>query len=333
MRRTRMLRKGALLIVAVTVAVAPAACAAPAAPSAPANQGAATSGWVDQQAPGFYRLKLGDFRITVLSDGTAPRDLPKIMSKPDEVKAAFETSHEALPTELSINCFLIDTGAKKILVDTGAGELFGATSGKLVDNLRAAGYRPDDIDTILLTHIHGDHSGGLSIGGKAVFPNAMVYVDKDDPDYWLSSAAEAGAPADRKLSFAQSRQTLDPYIQADRLRTFDGETELFPGIRTVPEPGHTPGLTGYLVESRGERMLLWGDIVHAAEVQFRDPSITVDYDVDPAHAVASRLRILGDAAKQGYLVGGAHLSFPGLGHVRAEQSGFSWVPAPYIGQP
>jgi glyoxylase-like metal-dependent hydrolase (beta-lactamase superfamily II) len=92
-------------------------------------------------------------------------------------------------------------------------------------------------------------------------------------------------------------------------------------------------LTGYLVESRGERMLLWGDIVHAAEVQFRDPSITVEYDVDPAQAVASRLQVLGDASKQGYLVGGAHLSFPGLGHVRAEQSGFSWVPAPYIGQP
>jgi glyoxylase-like metal-dependent hydrolase (beta-lactamase superfamily II) len=329
-RRTTMLRKGALLIVAVTVAVAPAACAAPV---TPADQGAGSSGWVAEQAPGFYRLRLGDFRITVLSDGTAPRDLPKIMSRPAEVGAAFEASHETLPTELSINCFLVDTGAKKILVDTGAGELFGATSGKLVDNMRAAGYRPEDIDTILLTHIHGDHSGGLSIGGKVVFPNAMVYVDKDDPDYWFDSAAESGAPADRKMSFVQSRQTLDPYIQADRLRTFDGETELFPGIRTVPEPGHTPGLTGYLVESRGQRMLLWGDIVHAAEVQFRDPSITVEYDVDPAQAVASRLQVLGDAAKQGYLVGGAHLSFPGLGHVRAEQSGFSWVPAPYIGQP
>jgi glyoxylase-like metal-dependent hydrolase (beta-lactamase superfamily II) len=329
-RHTRMLRKGVLLIVAVSVAVATAACAAPV---APANQGAGSSGWVDQQAPGFYRLQLGDFRITVLSDGTAPRDLPKIMSKPAEVSAAFAASHETLPTELSINCFLVDTGAKKILVDTGAGELFGATSGKLVDNLRDAGYRPEDIDTILLTHIHGDHSGGLSVGGKVVFPNATVYVDKDDPDYWLDSAAEASAPADRKISFAQSRQTLDPYIQADRIRTFDGATELFPGIRTVPEPGHTPGLTGYLVESHGERMLLWGDIVHAAEVQFRDPSVTVEYDVDPAQAVASRLRVLGDAAKQGYLVGGAHLSFPGLGHVRAEQSGFSWVPAPYVRQP
>jgi glyoxylase-like metal-dependent hydrolase (beta-lactamase superfamily II) len=118
-----------------------------------------------QQAPGFYRLALGDFRITVVSDGTALRDLPKIMSKPAEVRAALSAGHETLPIELPIHCFLIETGPKTIMVDTGAGELFGPKAGKLVANLHAAGYRPGDIDVILLTHIHGDHSGGLSIGG------------------------------------------------------------------------------------------------------------------------------------------------------------------------
>ena len=182
MRRTwsSVLRRGTLAIAAAIIAAAQAACAAPV---VEVGQSAGTSGWTDQQAPGFYRLRLGDFRITVLSDGTAPRDLPKIMSKPEEVREAFAASHEALPTDLSINCFLVETNAKKILVDTGAGELFGATSGKLVDNLLDAGYRPEDIDAILLTHIHGDHSGGLSVGGRMVFPNAAVYVDKDDPGY------------------------------------------------------------------------------------------------------------------------------------------------------
>jgi glyoxylase-like metal-dependent hydrolase (beta-lactamase superfamily II) len=329
-KRTSLWRKGAVALVAVIIAVTQAACAASAVQTDVHDR---STGWTDQQAPGFYRLRLGDFRITVLSDGTAPRDLPKIMSNPAAVTEAFNAWHEALPTELSINCFLVDTGPKKILIDTGAGELFGATSGKLVNNLHQAGYRPEDIDTILLTHIHGDHSGGLSIGDRRVFPNAEVYVDRRDPDYWLSDAAEAAAPEDRKMTFAQSRQTLDPYVQADRLRTFDGATELFPGVRTVPEPGHTPGLTGYMLESRGERLLLWGDIVHAAEVQFRDPTVTVEYDVDPNQAVASRLRALDDAAREGYLVGGAHLSFPGLGHVRAEGTAFSWAPAPYIGHP
>lgn len=134
-----------------------------------------------RQAPGFYRLRLGAFRVAALSDGTATRNLASIMSKPAEVREAFDRAHETLPTELSINCFLIDTGEHTSLVDTGAGELFGQGSGGLVANLRAAGYAPEAIDVILLTHIHGDHSGGLSIGGGRVFPNATVHVDRRDP--------------------------------------------------------------------------------------------------------------------------------------------------------
>lgn len=281
------------------------------------------------QAPAYYRYRLGEFRVTVLSDGTARRDLPKIMSNPDQVRQEFVASHQKLPVELSINCFLIDTGSRRILVDTGAGELFGAGSGRIVANLRAAGYQPEAIDAILLTHIHGDHSGGLSVKGRRVFPNAVVRVDRRDADYWLPPEHEAQAPADRRLSFQQARQTVGPYAEAGKLQPFDGATELYPGVRSVSEHGHTPGLSGYLIESGGERLLLWGDIVHAAEAQFRDPSLTIQYDVDAPAAIAARNRILADAASRGYLVGGAHLSFPGLGHVRAEQAGYSWVPAPW----
>jgi glyoxylase-like metal-dependent hydrolase (beta-lactamase superfamily II) len=314
------------LFAAAMISTLPAAWAAPA---TAAEQATASSGWTAQQAPGYYRFALGDFRVTVLTDGTAPRDVSKIMSKPAEVRAAYAASHEALPVELSINCFLIDTGTHRILVDTGAGELFGKDAGQLVANLRASGYQPEDIDVILLTHIHGDHSGGLSVGGKPVFAQATVYVDQHDPAYWLSASVEAAAPANRKTTFEQSHKTVDPYVAAGKLKTFDSATELFPGVRTVPEPGHTPGLTGYMIESRGQRLLLWGDIIHSAEVQFRDPSVSVDYDVDPKKAIASRQRILAEAAKQGYLVGAAHISFPGLGHVRAEKTGYSWAPVPY----
>ena len=127
---------------ASAAATALAAMALPSAAEAQPLQQPVPSGWVAKQAPGFYRFRLGDFRITVLSDGTAPRDLPKIMSKPDVVRAAFDHAHQALPVELSINCYLIDTGSKRILVDTGAGERFGPTSGDLVANLRSAGYAP-----------------------------------------------------------------------------------------------------------------------------------------------------------------------------------------------
>jgi glyoxylase-like metal-dependent hydrolase (beta-lactamase superfamily II) len=311
-------------ITAGMIAASPSAWSAPELPAA-----AAPTGWVAQQAPGYYRFALGDFKITVLSDGTAPRDVPKILSKPEQARAAYAAAHEPLPVELSINCYLVDTGTHRILVDTGAGELFGATSGQLVSNMRAAGYQPEDIDVILLTHIHGDHSGGLSIGGQRVFPNALVYADRRDPEHWLSATIEAQTPPDRRTTFKQSHQTVDPYVKAGKLRTFDSATELFPGVRTVAEYGHTPGLTGYMIESRGQRLLLWGDIIHSAEVQFRDPSVTVEYDVDPKQAAAAREHILADAAKQGYLVGGAHISFPGIGHVRAETSGYSWAPAPY----
>lgn len=123
---------------------------------------------------GFYRHMLGDFEITVLSDGTVTRPVDKIMSKPDEIRGILAGDHEAEPYEISVNSFLINTGEKLILVDTGAGELFAPACGRLVANLRAAGYKPEQIDAILLTHIHADHSGGLSIGGRRLFTNARA---------------------------------------------------------------------------------------------------------------------------------------------------------------
>jgi glyoxylase-like metal-dependent hydrolase (beta-lactamase superfamily II) len=286
------------------------------------------------QAPGYYRMQLGDFRVTVLSDGSVDRDLPAIMSDPDLVRDRYRTQHQALPARLSINCYLIDTGAHRILIDTGAGELFGAgVAGHLVANLRSAGYAPEDIDTILLTHIHGDHSGGLSIAGRRVFPAATVYVDAADPALWLSKAAEARAPAAQRATFEQSQKTVGPYVAAGRLKTFDAPTGLFPGVRAIPLRGHTPGQSGYVIESKGQRLLLWGDVIHSAEVQFQEPSVTIQYDVDPKAAAATRDTILAETAQSGILVGGAHISFPGLGHVVRNATGYSWVPQSWSSKP
>jgi glyoxylase-like metal-dependent hydrolase (beta-lactamase superfamily II) len=211
--------------------------AGPARPEVPQH-----TGWSNQQAPGFYRFRLGNFRITVLSDGTALRNLPRIMSKPDAVRDAFAASHEALPTEISINCFLVDTGTARILIDTGAGTLFGEMSGHIVANMAAAGYEAKDIDAILLTHIHGDHSGGLTMANERVFPNALVYVDRRDLDYWLNNTEKTNvASKNRKQTFEQAQQTVGPYVQAGKLRPFDGATELFLGVQSVSRYGHTPG--------------------------------------------------------------------------------------------
>lgn len=314
MDRRQMLALGLTTLLAPRLAT-PAAAAAP---------------QVRTQAPGFYRMMLGAFEVTVLSDGTAPRPVDKIMSKPDEIREILARDHQALPIELSINAFLINTGSTLLLVDTGAGELFGPHSGgHLVANLRAAGYFPEQVDAVLLTHIHADHSGGLSIGGNRVFPNAIVYVDKRDPDFWLNPAAEQAAPAASRTTFKQSHATVDPYVTAGMLRPFDGAAELFAGIRSVPAHGHTPGHTAYMVASEGRKLLLWGDTIHLAEVQFADPEVSIEYDVNRGAAVASRAALLAQAAEQGFLVGGAHISFPGLGHVHVEGDAFAWTPVPY----
>lgn len=287
------------------------------------------------QAPGFYRMMLGSFEITVLSDGTATRHVDEIMSKPEEVRAAYAHHHEELPAELSINTYLINTGSKLLLVDTGAGELFGdasdgsGSSNRLVSSLRSAGYQPEQIDAVLLTHIHGDHSGGLSIGGKRVFPNADVYVDKNDASYWLSLAKANAAPAAKQLTFTQSRATVNPYADAGRLKTFNGAEELFTGVSSIPSYGHTPGHTAYLVSSQGKNLLLWGDVIHAGAAQFKDPTITIAYDFDAAAAVKSRQYLLQQSASKGYLVGSAHISFPGLGHIGNSPAGYEWLTAPY----
>ena len=282
-----------------------------------------------QQAPGFYRGKIGSFEVTALSDGTAPRHIDEILSRPDIAQAEYAADHEPEPVALSINAYLINTGAHLVLIDTGAGELFGATSGMLTANLKAAGYQPEQIGTILLTHIHADHSGGLSIGGVRQFPNATVYVNERDAEYFVTRKDSAGDSETLRRIVRQSRATVGPYLQANRVVQIEKDGEILPGIAARSQPGHTPGHTAYLVQSDGHEMLFWGDIVHSAEVQFEHPEVTVQYDIDPKQAASERLREFQFAADGGLLVASAHISFPGIGHVRRVGSTYRWAPIPY----
>ncbi|HKX42510.1 MAG TPA: MBL fold metallo-hydrolase [Burkholderiaceae bacterium] len=288
---------------------------------------------VKTQAPGFYRLMLGDFEVTVLSDGSNKLPALKLLhGDASEISAALRRSFLGEEVETSHNGFLINTGSKLVLIDPGAGAMLGPSTGALIGNLRSAGYRPEQVDEILITHLHTDHVGGLVANGRMVFPNAVLRIDKHDTDYWLSEARMRAAPEDARRFFQAAMAAVKPYSEAGRLKVFDGRTELLAGVRAEPAYGHTPGHTAYAIESKGERLLVWGDVVHVAAVQFADPSVTIGYDVDAPAAVRERLRILAEAAAGGYLVAGAHLPFPGIGHVLASgERAYAFVPLPSVG--
>ncbi|OJH36218.1 MBL fold metallo-hydrolase [Cystobacter ferrugineus] len=286
---------------------------------------------VKTQAPGFYRMMLGDFEITALLDGTVTLPVVKDLTnvKPGRAEALLAAEFLTSSVETSINAYLINTGARLFLVDTGAGELIGPSAGQLVTSIRAAGYQPEQVDAVLLTHAHPDHSGGLVVAGKRVFPNARVYADKREVDYWLSSANAEKAPESLKPLFQEAKDSLTPYAEAGHLETFTGNTQLAPGLRTLESPGHTPGHTFYVVESQGQKLVFWGDVMHVAAVQFPEPSVSLQYDADSKAAAAQRAKAYAEAARQGYWLAIDHVSFPGLGHLRANGKGYTWVPANY----
>ena len=288
---------------------------------------------VKTQAPGYYRVMLGDFEVTALSDGTVQLPVDKLLTntRPGQVDKALKRDFLKAPLDTSVNGYLVNTGSKLVLIDTGAANLFGPTLGNLIANLKAAGYQPEQVDEIYITHMHADHVGGLMAGDKLAFPNATVRADQHDADFWLSKANLDKAPADAKGFFQGAMASLNPYVAAGKFKPFDGDTELVPGIKAVAARGHTPGHSTYLVESQGQKLALWGDLMHVAAVQFAQPSVTIQFDTDSQAAAAQRKRAYAAAVKQGYLVGSAHLAFPGLGHLRRDGAGYAWVPVNYNG--
>ncbi|MBH1932570.1 MBL fold metallo-hydrolase [Serratia rubidaea] len=287
-----------------------------------------------QQAPGYYRMTLGKLTVTAVSDGTVTIPLDQLLVPIDKETLQRRMAEDAMTpqAETSLNTFVIDDGKQRVLVDTGAGQLFGNNGGHLLENLRAAGYPADSINAVLLTHVHGDHSGGVSQQGKPTFPNADVYVDKRDPDFWLNDANQSKVEESQRHTFKESADALNPLIAAGKLKTFSAPARLPLGIQAQAAYGHTPGSVTYRVESEGQTLVLWGDIIHAKAVQMPEPQVAIHFDVDRRQAIATRERILAQAAKEGFWVAAAHISFPGLGHVQREGSGYRWVPANYSTQ-
>lgn len=281
---------------------------------------------------GYYHFKLGDIEITALSDGTLPIPALNLLTntRPGEVTSLMADAYQTTEIDASVNAYMIRSGDRLILMDAGTGELYGPTLNKLEASLRAVGVTPQQITDILITHIHTDHTGGLMDGNRMVFPNATVHLEQKEVDYWLSHENRMRAPEAAKKYFDEALAKVQPYVDAAKVKTFSGATELFAGIRSVPAPGHTPGHTFYALESNGEKLVFWGDLVHVADVQMPRPGVTIIFDVDPKAAAATRKKAFADAVKGRYWVAADHISFPGVGHLRRDGTGYRWIPMTYV---
>ena len=282
------------------------------------------------QAPGFYRTTLGDFEVTVLNDGTVDLPVNKLLKQPAEkTDAALAKVFQRSPLETSVNGFLINTGSKLVLIDAGAASLFGPTLGRLLTNLKASGYQPEQVDEIYISHMHSDHVGGLSANEQRVFPNAIVRAGKLDADYYLNPANLDKAGPEAKDNFLGPMVSVNPYVKAGKFQPIVANTELVPGVRSYFNGGHTPGHITYVVESKGQKLVLLGDLLHVEAVQFAHPAVGIQFDTDSKIAIAERKEAFAAAAKGGYLIGAPHLPFPALGHVRTAGKAYEFIPVNY----
>lgn len=287
-----------------------------------------------QTQPGFYRYKLGDYEITALSDGSVPQDLHALLqgSSRSDIEDLLKKAHLQNPVEASINSYLINTGEKLILVDTGAGAFFGAGyGGKLIQRLKNSGYEPSQISDILITHVHTDHTGGLVNDGQAVFPNATVYIGQADLDFFLDPNNQNGVNGYDKSYFEQATTALTPYIKLGHISPISGSKLLFPGVNATPTPGHTPGHYFYKVESQGKSIIFIGDSIHVESVQLPKPEITITYDVEQSAAAKQRAVQFERIAREGSLVAAPHLPYPGIGYINQDTTGdgYKFIRAEY----
>jgi len=269
------------------------------------------------QIPGIYRRRVGDVIVTAISDGYVDASYEMMREvAPQDAEAILRGAFRPAPPRISVNTFVIHSAGRVGLIDTGAGPSMGPTLGRLPRHLDEAGIAIGDIDTLMLTHMHPDHSNGLTTPeGVANFPDLELVVSEAEVKHWHDDAAMARASERHRLRFFQwGREQIKPYL--DRRR--DARGEVFPGVTAMPLPGHTPGHTGYRIESAGESLLVWGDIVHIPDVQVERPEVYVEPDSDPAMAVATRRAAFEMVAREGLPIAGMHMHFPGFLHLTGD---------------
>ncbi|MDO9707679.1 MBL fold metallo-hydrolase [Paracraurococcus lichenis] len=302
------------------------------------GQGArAAAPFRNDQAPAWHRFRWGEFEATVVSDGYLPLGKPQdSFVGPGANQIPTLLTNEFLDpgaATLEQNALVLNTGRQLILFDTGMGESMGAdskmwgpTTGRLLQNMRAAGIEPEQIDMVIATHAHCDHIWALVDGdGRRVFPNAQVAINEADVKFWTDDGNKKG-PAFMATFVEGAKKNLGAY--RDRLVMVRDGQEVVPGITGVFAPGHTIGHTVYFITSQGRTLVNSGDLAHHQVLLLRYPMMEFSFDTDPKQSARTRSRMLDRLASDRHEVLSYHFPWPGLGHVRREGEGFAWVPSP-----
>jgi glyoxylase-like metal-dependent hydrolase (beta-lactamase superfamily II) len=279
------------------------------------------------QVIGAYRHAVGGFEVIALNDGML--DIPVGMFLgADPAEAGKLLAARSLPSDKSptaINAFLVNTGDKLVVIDSGS--LMGPSAGRFAANLAAFGIDPASVDVVAMTHVHPDHFGGLlTADRKIAFPKAQFVISEADTKFWLDESTAAKAPADAKPFFDMARANVSPYIAAGNVKFITDGQDVVPGVTAHAAPGHTPGHTMYRVTSGSDTLLIWGDIIHSFALQFAHPDWAIAFDVEPPKAIATRQKVFDMVATDKLTIAGAHVPFPGIGHVSRSGAAYAYEP-------
>ncbi len=284
------------------------------------------------QGAGFYRRKIGEIEVILVSDGSFPMVPSGLFPQAgDAIEPATQKAFVSSKGVTGhVNTFVIKSGGKTLLVDTGCGNAFGPSTGKLMENLTRAGVGVDSIDTVLITHAHGDHIGGITgEKGRGVFANARLLITEAEWNFWRAEKPDMS----KSLLPEQARQQMITNAQKATRQIAvlnDGfampDQPIIPGVTIELAPGHTPGHAIVRIESGNESMLYITDAMHMPALQLANPDWKVAFDADPVQAADTRKKLLDRCVADRVLISGSHVPFPGFGHIDKVADHYAWVP-------
>jgi glyoxylase-like metal-dependent hydrolase (beta-lactamase superfamily II) len=279
---------------------------------------------------GFRKQKIGDIEVIALNDGVTRRALGEEFVKNAKLNDVQELlKSQGLPTEyidVPYTAFLLVIGNRKILIDTGFADNGPSTTGRLVANLNAAGLKAEDIDTVILSHYHGDHINGVrNKAGQLVYPKAKIMVPTVEHAFWMDDNRMAQAPDAMKGAFANVRRVLGG-LSSEQLVQFEPGTEVAPGLMSRAAFGHTPGHTLFVAESKGEKFAYLADLTNIPQLFARNPDWAVQFDMNADAAREVRRRVFDMMVNEKMIAGGFHFPFPAFGRIEKMGNGFDFKP-------